>query len=294
VCNGCQETLKLKAIEVHRCRSYFSCVDCGKDFGYDAVRAHNTCMSEAEKYEKTLYKPKGKGKKVDPQEAWTAQIAVAAAGAKKYRDFMARLLPYTNVPRKAPKFINFAKNSIGVRDDRVLQEMFDMIVAAAPPRPAPAAAAAAAAAGGGAGSAAAAAPAAAAASDDDEEEEAASAPAPAPAPAPVSGVKRARTASETAPAAAAAATPAGDKKKLKVKGCVREQLAAAEGGKLKAKHLRAAVVAALVSAHAYPDEAAAEAAVDKRLAKMQAAGQLVADGKYVSLAASAGDADDDE
>lgn len=45
-------------------------------------------------------------------------MASAASKAVKHRAFMERLLGYGNVPRKLKPFINFAKNSIGVRDDR--------------------------------------------------------------------------------------------------------------------------------------------------------------------------------
>ena len=118
VCEACQESLKIKALEYHRCNGVFSCVDCGKGFSKGTARSHNTCISEAEKYEKTLFRGGGsKNKKVDPQEIWTAQIATAAAKAVKHRDLMQRLLSYGNVPRKGPKFINFARNSLGVRDN---------------------------------------------------------------------------------------------------------------------------------------------------------------------------------
>jgi cell growth-regulating nucleolar protein len=116
VCNKCQETLKLKAIDIHHCNSTFCCVDCSKDFTYDAVRSHNSCVSEAEKYEKGLYK--GKKIKVDPQEVWTQQINRVAETASKHKALFQRLIGYTNVPRKAGKFINFAQNSLAVRDPR--------------------------------------------------------------------------------------------------------------------------------------------------------------------------------
>ena len=94
-------------------------MDCSKNFTKSTARSHNSCISEAEKYEKTLFRggSGSKSKKVDPQEVWTMQIATAAAKATKYKELMTRLLSYGNVPRKAPKFINFARNSLGVRDN---------------------------------------------------------------------------------------------------------------------------------------------------------------------------------
>lgn len=118
VCGSCQESLKIRALDGHRCTGAYSCVDCGKDFSKSACRSHNVCISEGEKYEKSLWKGGGKAKKADPQEIWTAQIAVAVGKASKHRDLMTRLLTYANVPRKQPAFIRFAQNSLRVRDDR--------------------------------------------------------------------------------------------------------------------------------------------------------------------------------
>ncbi len=80
-------------------------------------------MSEAERYQKSVYKgPKAgaTGGKVDPQQLWTEAIAKAAAAAPagRTKESLNRLIGYGNVPRKLPKFVNFAKNSIGVRDDK--------------------------------------------------------------------------------------------------------------------------------------------------------------------------------
>lgn len=125
VCSNCQETLKLKVLVTHgyRCGgALLSCVDCSADFTPAAARCHTTCISEAEKYEKTLFKggKGGKAGKVDPQEVWTQAVATAAAATSvpRMKHMLDRLLPYTNVPRKAPKFVNFARNSLGVRDDK--------------------------------------------------------------------------------------------------------------------------------------------------------------------------------
>lgn len=122
VCNACQETLKLKVLEQHgfRCRGTLCCVDCNKDFASAEARKHTTCISEDERYQKALYKGPKKGGKVDPQELWTEAIGTAAAAAPspKMRELLERLTAYPNVPRKLPKFVNFAKNSIGMRDEK--------------------------------------------------------------------------------------------------------------------------------------------------------------------------------
>lgn len=111
----------LLSLAAFKCRgSTLCCVDCSKDYSPAEARKHTTCISEAEKFEKTMYRGGGgKAKKVDPQELWTADIGKAAASATRHRELLERLAVYTNVPRKLAKFINFAKNSLaGVRDAR--------------------------------------------------------------------------------------------------------------------------------------------------------------------------------
>ncbi|KAI3654849.1 hypothetical protein MP228_000229 [Amoeboaphelidium protococcarum] len=61
VCNQCQETIKKPKLDQHaqRCRgATFSCIDCSTDFYGTEYRNHTSCISEAEKYQKSLYKPK--------------------------------------------------------------------------------------------------------------------------------------------------------------------------------------------------------------------------------------------
>lgn len=60
VCEGCNETMKKNQVDKHaaRCKSCHAvtCVDCSVSFYGNDYVAHTTCVSEAEKYEKTLYK----------------------------------------------------------------------------------------------------------------------------------------------------------------------------------------------------------------------------------------------
>jgi cell growth-regulating nucleolar protein len=150
ICDGCQETLKKASVDRHAasCRSCWSltCVDCSKSFEGETFRAHVTCMSEAEKYEKTLFRPKTKGGKRDPQAEWTDLIAAAANApgtSAAHKDLLGRLAGYANVPRKVKPFVNFAKNSLKLHNEAVLTQLFAAIQALAPPRKvaAPAAAA---------------------------------------------------------------------------------------------------------------------------------------------------------
>lgn len=60
-CEVCNDTVVKKKLEQHqqRCRgAYFSCIDCSVTFHDNDHRQHTSCISEAEKYEKGLYKGK--------------------------------------------------------------------------------------------------------------------------------------------------------------------------------------------------------------------------------------------
>lgn len=84
----------------------------------DDYRAHTSCISEAERYEKTVYRGSKKGstsnaKKMSPQEAWNCLIAEAVETAPpSIRSNMERLAMLDNVPRKQKQFRNFTANSL--------------------------------------------------------------------------------------------------------------------------------------------------------------------------------------
>jgi hypothetical protein len=56
-CDLCADAVKKpKAIQhMMRCRATMTCVDCGKVFDSNSVNMHNSCVSEAEKYQGKLY-----------------------------------------------------------------------------------------------------------------------------------------------------------------------------------------------------------------------------------------------
>ena len=60
---GCNDVVKKPKLDNHRgqCHSTFTCIDCTKTFNGPAeYKSHTSCISEAEKYQKSLYKgPKG-------------------------------------------------------------------------------------------------------------------------------------------------------------------------------------------------------------------------------------------
>lgn len=72
-CEVCNDTVIKKKLDQHvgRCYgAYFSCIDCSTTFSGTDYRNHTACISEAEKYEKALYKGKKqndkKEKRVEP------------------------------------------------------------------------------------------------------------------------------------------------------------------------------------------------------------------------------------
>eukprot|EP00911_Craspedida_sp_UC1_P002522 UC1_evm1s1873 len=103
-------------------------MDCGKDFEGDAYKSHTSCISEAQKYQGSLFQgvrnsvSKGAAK----QERWVENLLKLGAESKNPRlsGYMSQLAGYTNIPRKEKKFINFAKNSLNVHDTSVLAEIW--------------------------------------------------------------------------------------------------------------------------------------------------------------------------
>ncbi|CAX40538.1 conserved hypothetical protein [Candida dubliniensis CD36] len=71
-CEVCNDTVIKKKLDQHaqRCRgAYFTCIDCSTTFQGTDYRKHTSCISEAEKYEKGLYKKKTKQPKPAPAPA---------------------------------------------------------------------------------------------------------------------------------------------------------------------------------------------------------------------------------
>lgn len=130
VCEGCNETLKKNKVDAHagRCRNCWavSCVDCSVVFEGNDYAAHTSCISEAEKYEKSLFqgdKNKSKaGKKQTPQERWMDAVQSATCPEdRKLQDVLTRVAGYDNVPRKKNKFVNFVSNSLALRDAALVE-----------------------------------------------------------------------------------------------------------------------------------------------------------------------------
>ena len=126
--------MKKNQVDKHasRCRSCHAvtCVDCSVTFYGNDYATHLVCVSEAEKYEKTLYKAKVVTK-LNPQEAWTALIEEAASRSAEapshLRQFVIRLNDLGNVPRNKGKFINFVKNSMKMNNVATMEEIWKFL-----------------------------------------------------------------------------------------------------------------------------------------------------------------------
>ena len=136
VCEHCNETVKKNQVDKHvlKCRNCYAvtCVDCSQTFyGNDYIN-HTVCVSEAEKYEKTLYKPKTNIKK-NPQEIWNNLIDTATNNdniknaPNQIKQYLSRIKELTNVPRNKKKFINFSKNSLKLYNDKLLENIWSYL-----------------------------------------------------------------------------------------------------------------------------------------------------------------------
>lgn len=68
-CEVCNDTVLKKKLDGHkqRCRgAYFTCIDCSTTFSGNDYKQHTSCISEAEKYEKSLYKGNKKKNSATP------------------------------------------------------------------------------------------------------------------------------------------------------------------------------------------------------------------------------------
>ncbi|TDH67881.1 hypothetical protein CCR75_003455 [Bremia lactucae] len=130
VCEGCNETLKKSKVDAHagRCRNCWavSCVDCSVVFEGNDYAAHTSCISEAEKYEKTLC-PSQKDKKQTPYERWMGVVQSAkCVEDPTVQDVLTHIAGYANVPRKKHKFINFVTNSLALRDTKLVEKAWSI------------------------------------------------------------------------------------------------------------------------------------------------------------------------
>ncbi|CEP11014.1 hypothetical protein [Parasitella parasitica] len=59
-CDGCGDVVKKPKLNQHgnRCYATFTCIDCSTTFQGTSYQSHNSCMTEAEKFQKHIYQAK--------------------------------------------------------------------------------------------------------------------------------------------------------------------------------------------------------------------------------------------
>ncbi|KRX68628.1 Cell growth-regulating nucleolar protein [Trichinella sp. T9] len=133
-CNGCGESVKKVQVVRHRMRcrrSYVvSCMDCGRDFQGEEYNTHKKCISEEAKYSGgTIENKETKGEL--KQQSWIENVQCAIDSVKssnfKLRQLLETLKSYNNIPRKQVKFENFIKNSLRVRDIKLIKDAWKAI-----------------------------------------------------------------------------------------------------------------------------------------------------------------------
>ncbi|CDW55329.1 cell growth regulating nucleolar protein [Trichuris trichiura] len=137
-CNGCGEAVRKQQVEKHRLRCrrshVFSCMDCGADFRGIEYNGHTKCVSEREKYSGGTYQEK-EAKGEVKQQSWTDQVQKAIDQAKPthvgLRKLLESLKSYTNIPRKQAKFKKFLSNSLGIRNEGLIDDAWEAISASA-------------------------------------------------------------------------------------------------------------------------------------------------------------------
>ena len=112
----------------------------------DDYRTHTSCITEAERYEKSVYRPNnntGKGRKRNPQEEWMDLIARAASNVASsssspsssssssntilLQHQLKTLAGLGNVPRKEKQFRNFAANSLNLGGNKHQMDALDQV-----------------------------------------------------------------------------------------------------------------------------------------------------------------------
>ena len=101
-------------------------------YSTDDYRWHTSCITEAERYEKTVYKGPKKNdtsnRKLTPQEIWISIINESLHSCPpNLTHHIETIISYENVPRKEKAFRNFASNSLklyGQRGDATISSLW--------------------------------------------------------------------------------------------------------------------------------------------------------------------------
>lgn len=114
---------KCEKLEPNKFRLFFWRIICIDDY-----RLHTSCITEAERYEKTAAKPKKT--KRNPQQEWMDIVEACASSAPSHlRDHMLTMSSLDNIPRKEKQFVNFASNSLRLHGSNkaVVSEIWSLL-----------------------------------------------------------------------------------------------------------------------------------------------------------------------
>nr|XP_027204052.1 cell growth-regulating nucleolar protein-like [Dermatophagoides pteronyssinus] len=130
-CNQCGDSLKKNKVDQHfrSCSTKtVACMDCFKDFSLNNYNFHNECISEDQKYGGPNGKQqdyKGKNK----QNEWIMKIKSLVEQntyPKEINSVLNSLIRYENIPRKKAKFINFVRNSFRIRNEMLIDKIWNI------------------------------------------------------------------------------------------------------------------------------------------------------------------------
>ncbi|KAI8888970.1 hypothetical protein K501DRAFT_239752 [Backusella circina FSU 941] len=79
-CDGCGDVVKKPKLNQHRnrCHATFTCIDCSTTFQGQSYSSHNSCMTEAEKFQKHIYQNKGNNKAPSQNKSESKPVSLVA------------------------------------------------------------------------------------------------------------------------------------------------------------------------------------------------------------------------
>ncbi|PVH15505.1 uncharacterized protein CXQ87_003347 [Candidozyma duobushaemuli] len=116
-CEVCNDTVIKKKLDQHRSRcpdAYFTCIDCSTTFNGTEYRTHTQCISEAEKYEKGLYKGKKNSnpKPVQKEEPKPAKAKPEPKPTKESKESKSKVKKPKKSSKKPLDLTKYSKGSL--------------------------------------------------------------------------------------------------------------------------------------------------------------------------------------
>ncbi|KAH8731456.1 hypothetical protein GQ44DRAFT_604861 [Phaeosphaeriaceae sp. PMI808] len=143
-CEGCGDVLTKKKLDAHRNQCYgasFTCLDCMVHFEGNSYRAHQSCITEDQKYQGKLYKekkPKSQHQKKDSAQQDNSQALTPHHAYVEEAIETDNTIAIVDAPPRAPTPPP-APHSLGYHEQAVIEDVnvFDFLDASETPRTAP-------------------------------------------------------------------------------------------------------------------------------------------------------------